>query len=124
MSIFVCPLSQVEAAIARWRPSHVVSVLDPGSPFPELGDAYTDRHLRLSFHDAHAAGAGITLATAEHMASLLDFVRRWNAAGPLLVHCRAGIGRSTATAFAIACAQHPAVPELEIARALRRVAPF
>ena len=42
----------------------------------------------------------------------------------LLIHCRAGIGRSTAAAFIVACHQYPAVSELEIAKTLRQVAPL
>jgi predicted protein tyrosine phosphatase len=38
----------------------------------------------------------------------------------MLIHCRAGIGRSTATAFIAACRHNPHTSELAIARALRR----
>lgn len=41
----------------------------------------------------------------------------------LLVHCRAGIGRSTAAAFIAGCAAHPATDEHEIAVALRQASP-
>ncbi len=37
----------------------------------------------------------------------------------MLVHCRAGIGRSTATAFIAACRHNPRTSEFVIARALR-----
>lgn len=41
-----------------------------------------------------------------------------------LIHCRAGISRSTAAAFVTACALNPLADEEAIAVALRRVAPF
>jgi len=39
---------------------------------------------------------------------------------PLLIHCRAGIGRSTATAFIAACLFNPHTWEAGIADALQR----
>ena len=121
MSIVVCPLSVVEEQVSRRAPSHVISILDPGSEFPEVGAA---KHLRLAFHDAHHPGYGIELASPEHIATLIEFLREWDGGGTLLVHCRAGIGRSTATAFVAACVRDPAANELELARELRRVAPL
>lgn len=35
------------------------------------------------------------------------------------MHCWAGISRSTATAFLLACERNPDTPEIEVARALR-----
>jgi predicted protein tyrosine phosphatase len=49
----------------------------------------------------------------------LRFVRSWDRAAPLVVHCYAGISRSTAGAFVTACALNPRRDELAIARALR-----
>lgn len=121
VSIVVCPLSHVAHAVAQRTPSHVVSILDPGSEFPEVGAA---KHLRLAFHDAHHPGFGIELASPEHIATLVAFLREWNGRGTLLVHCRAGIGRSTATGFVAACVRDPGASEMELARHLRRVAPL
>ena len=50
MSIIVCPLSRAPEIARERKPSHVVSLLDPGSAFPRL-DGYDDRHLRLPIHD-------------------------------------------------------------------------
>jgi len=41
----------------------------------------------------------------------------------MLIHCWAGISRSTASAFAIACERNPHADEHAIALALRRAAP-
>jgi predicted protein tyrosine phosphatase len=41
----------------------------------------------------------------------------------MVVHCWAGISRSTASAFAIACARDPDADELEVALAMRRASP-
>jgi predicted protein tyrosine phosphatase len=124
MSILISPLSRVHAVVADRRPACVISLLDPGFGFPDLGPAYADRHLRLSFHDAHTAMPGVTLPDARHIAEMLAFLDRWRSAESVLVHCRAGIGRSTATAFVVACHRNERVPELSIARELRRAGPL
>jgi len=54
---------------------------------------------------------------------LMAFGRDWDGQAPMVVHCLAGISRSTASAFAIACQRNPDAPEIVIARALRRAAP-
>lgn len=124
MSLLVCPLSRVVDLVAKRKPDKVISVLDPGMSFPELGSSYEGRHLRLSFHDVHDAKPGVTLASDQHAAELIDFLDGWKPGESLLVHCRAGIGRSTATAFIAACYRHPDTSELDVARELRRVAPL
>lgn len=124
MSILVSPLSQLPDLLLGRKPGRVISVLDPGVPFPELGPPYIDRHLRLAFHDAHSPATGVTVPSAQHIAQLLAFLTAWDANESLLVHCRAGIGRSTATAFVAACYRNPHVSELNIAIELRRVAPL
>jgi predicted protein tyrosine phosphatase len=58
-----------------------------------------------------------------HVADLLNFVRGWDRRAPLVVHCFAGISRSTASAFASVCALNPQRDEIAIARALRRASP-
>ena len=124
MPILVCPLSRVQALAAHWGPTRVISVLDPGHTFPEIRGIAPDRHLRLSFHDAHLPGRGITVPSPEHLGPLLLFVRDCAPGDRLLIHCLAGIARSTATAFITACDQHPSVSEYEIATILRRAAPL
>jgi predicted protein tyrosine phosphatase len=51
---------------------------------------------------------------------IFEFARGWDAGTPMVVHCWAGISRSTATAFAIACERNPRADEMEIALAMRR----
>lgn len=123
MSILVTPLSYLPELVEARRPARVISLLDPETPFPDLGAAYANRHLRLSFHDAHLPWPGVTLPAPHHVAQLLTFIDAWDGADPLLVHCLAGIGRSTATAFVTACYRNPRASELDIATTLRKVAP-
>jgi predicted protein tyrosine phosphatase len=54
---------------------------------------------------------------------LIAFAGAWDRAEPLLIHCYAGVSRSTAAAFIAACALGPERDEGEIARALRAASP-
>jgi predicted protein tyrosine phosphatase len=55
--------------------------------------------------------------------SVLDFVSVWPRERPMVIHCYAGISRSTAAAYAVACALRPSVEEADLAQELRRLAP-
>ena len=124
MTILVCPLSRVHECAAAWRPSSAISLLDPGHPTPDVSGIAPARHLRLTFHDAHLAEPGVSVPDRRDLIQLLTFIEDCSPVERLMIHCRAGIGRSTATAFVVACHQFPAVPELDIARKLRQVAPL
>ena len=122
--IFVCPLSKVEEMVARHKPARVVSLLDPHFSFPDLGPDYAGRHLQLRFHDIHVAAADEIAPSAEHVARLIEFVSGLGPGEDVLIHCRAGISRSTAAAFIAACYLQPDVPELDLALALRQASPM
>jgi predicted protein tyrosine phosphatase len=110
--------------VATHTPERIVSLLDPGYAFPETGPAYFGRHLRLCFHDIHIPTDSQVVPTAKHIEELLAFLSLWSRQAPILIHCRAGIGRSTATAFITACLHNPHADELEIAGTLRRASPL
>ncbi|MCG2785885.1 MAG: tyrosine protein phosphatase [Anaerolineae bacterium] len=124
MKILVCPLSKVMNMVDIHTPERIVSLLDPNYAFPETGPAYFNRHLRLCFNDIHVSTKGQVLPTAKHIDELLAFISLWSRKAPILIHCRAGIGRSTATAFITACLHNPKADEMEIASALRRASPL
>jgi len=123
MSILVCPLSRVPELARAHAPSHVVSLLDPGTPFPALEGYNDERHLRLPIHDIEVETIGFDALCNRRMRAILDFVGAWRAEAPILIHCYAGISRSTATAYITACAQNPHCDEEEIALALRAASP-
>lgn len=123
MAIIVCPLSRAPELARDRRPSHVVSLLDPGSAFPALAGYADDRHLRLPIHDIEEEAHGFDAVCDARMGAILDFVGAWGRNEPILIHCYAGISRSTATAYITACAHNPKVDEEEIALALRSASP-
>jgi predicted protein tyrosine phosphatase len=117
-------LSKVMSMVGIHTPERIVSLLDPDYAFPETGPAYFNRHLRLCIHDIHVSTEGQVVPTAKHIDDLLAFISFWSRKAPILIHCRAGIGRSTAVAFITACLHNPHADELEIAGALRRASPL
>ena len=120
MKVLVCPLSKVEDLVVEHRPARVISMLDPDRTFPELGDDYSGRHLRLRFHDITLPAPDRVMPATEHIREFLDFLDGWDETDVLLIHCRAGISRSTAAAYIAACYLHPDRDEHEIALELRR----
>jgi predicted protein tyrosine phosphatase len=61
---------------------------------------------------------------ASHIVSrYLAFMQKWDRKAPIVVHCYAGISRSTAAAFSAFCAARPDLDEAEVALRLRRRSP-
>ncbi len=123
MKILICPLSCIEAVVAEHRPSHMITLLDPEHRIETPLGLAPERHLRLGIWDIANPAPGMAPAAPEIVEKILAFGAGWDASRPLLVHCWAGISRSTATAFMLACARNPSAEEFEIARRLRRAAP-
>jgi predicted protein tyrosine phosphatase len=83
-------------------------------------DFGAERHLRLGVQDIVDAAAGDSPPAPNHVLQLLEFGRSWNAGpAPLLVHCWAGISRSTAAAFILACDKAGRGAEATLAKILR-----
>ena len=123
MRLLVGPLQEVPTLCGAHRPSHLVSWLSPPATAPEIADTFAaERRLLLSSHDVAAPTEGYQAPSAEDVARLVAFASTWDGAQPLLVHCWAGVSRSTAAAYVIACALSSR-SEQELARALRQASP-
>ena len=122
-AIHVCSLDKVWTTIERERPSHLVTLLHNDGILATPSVIDTQNHLRLSLHDISVPQPGMVHPGVEHVARILTFVRQWDRAAPMVVHCLAGISRSTATAFITACALNPHAPEAPIARRIRELSP-
>jgi predicted protein tyrosine phosphatase len=119
VSLLVCPLSALDDLCRTANPVRVLTLLSPGQPGPVLPPELPS--LRLAFHDIAAPAPGLTAIAPAQVEALLAFGGRGE--GPLLIHCWAGISRSTAAAFAIACQARPDLDEREVALALRAASP-
>jgi predicted protein tyrosine phosphatase len=113
----VCGVEELAQHSARGV-THVLSILDPDWPDPDAFRQF-DRHHRITlrFHDAIEPHPGLVLPTPAHTEAILAFGNSLAAsadrsdAGHLLVHCHAGISRSTAAMVTLMAQAHPAQDE-------------
>ncbi|HTX48110.1 MAG TPA: hypothetical protein VME40_01855 [Caulobacteraceae bacterium] len=120
MVLIVTPLRLLSEQMAERRPSHLISLLGPENLIETPEGFDPERHLRLGVHDVSAPQPGFVAPSPEMVERILDFAHAWDASAPMMIHCMAGISRSTATAFVIACERNPHADEVEIALAMRR----
>ena len=95
----ICGIEEL-AGHGGLRASHVLSILDPDHPVPEAFGAWGEHEkLELRFHDIIEDTPGMIAPTGRDVAALLGFGRDVAAeqGAHLLVHCHAGISRSTAS---------------------------
>lgn len=118
--IHVCSLSRLHRTVDETGARHIVTLLKDTDLVKRPDHIAADDHLILGMDDISMPLDGYVAPADEHVSQLLDFVRGWSRAAPLVVHCYAGISRSTAGAFVTACALNPDRDELAIARELRR----
>lgn len=121
--IHVCSLARLHETVEDTGARHVVSLIGDEAPIKRPSVIEKENHLWLRLHDISAPLDGYILPDEPHVADLLRFVRRWDRRAPLVMHCFAGISRSTASAYASICALSPHRDEASIAQALRRASP-
>ena len=66
---------------------------------------------------------GYSAPADEHVTELVKFLRGWDRRAPMVMHCYAGISRSTAGAYVAVCTLNPHRDEAAIAEELRRASP-
>ena len=121
--IYVCPLSRIPATVRSTGARSMVTLISKGTPVPRPDEVEESRHLYVPISDITEAMEGQILPAAIHVEQVLEFVRGWDQSLPLVIHCYAGISRSTAAAFIAACALDETRSERDIARELRRRSP-
>jgi predicted protein tyrosine phosphatase len=81
--------------------THLVSITDSNFADPCAGAENVKRVLHLSFDDITVWRPQYVLPNEDHVRTLVRFARALPQDCELLVHCEAGISRSTAAAFTI-----------------------
>jgi predicted protein tyrosine phosphatase len=118
--VYVCSLARIGSTVAQTGASHLVTLINAGTPVERPASIPDERHLFLAMNDILEPLEGMTPPGADHVETLLDFVQGWNGEKPIVVHCFAGISRSTAAAFITVCALRPERDEAEIASLIRK----
>lgn len=122
-SIHVCSLARLHRTVAETGASHIVTLINNQTVVVRPASVPEADHLFLGMHDIATEIEGFRAPAQEHVHQLIAFARRWPCHAPMVVHCFAGISRSTAAAFITACALNPARSEAAIARAIRDSSP-
>lgn len=118
--LYVCSLSRLHETVDRTGARSLVTVINAGTPVTRPASIAAGDHLFLGFNDINEPVDGMTLAGEDHVRALIEFGARWDGLAPMLIHCWAGISRSTAAAYIVACSRNPDADERQIALRLRQ----
>jgi predicted protein tyrosine phosphatase len=122
-TITVCGVGKLDIMARKLGATHVVTLIRDHGPVPTPKGVLTENHLRVDINDINQPEEGMVHPQDEHVAEVLNFIRNWDHSAPMIVHCFAGISRSTASAFSGLCALNPDASEALIAQRLRQVSP-
>lgn len=122
-TLHVCSLARLPETVAATGASHVLTLVSPPTAPERPATIAQGCHGIVGVSDITADTDGHVLPADAHVRAILDFVGAWPREKPLVIHCYAGISRSTAAAYIAACALKPDRDEAEAAQALRRASP-
>ena len=122
--IHVCSLAALPDTVKATGASHVLTVMANVDQVRRPESVLPANHLKISMDDITEQMDGFVVPSDSHIEQVLNFVRGWDRSAPLVVHCYAGISRSTASAFAAVCMLNPHRDEISIARQLRATSPI
>ena len=117
--IIVCGLRAAPGLVQQHKVGAAIGILGPETAHPEFPSLSEQQRLRLSFNDVNVAADGMVTATESDAQQMIAFIKAWDQKAPMLIHCWAGISRSTATAFSALCILRPQEDEMMFARELR-----
>ena len=122
--IHVCSLAALADTVRTTGASHILTVMANVGQVQRPQSVLEANHLKVSMDDIDEPADGLIAPNDDHILRLLAFVRGWDRKAPLVVHCFAGISRSSASAFTAACALNPHRDEISIARRIRAASPI
>jgi predicted protein tyrosine phosphatase len=122
--LHVCSLAALPDTVKATGASHILTVMANVDQVQRPASVLAVNHLKVSMDDITESMDGFVAPSDQHIEKVLSFVRSWDRSAPMVVHCYAGISRSTASAFAAACALNPHRDEIAIARQIRAASPI
>jgi len=122
--IHVCSLAALPETVRTTGASHILTVMGNVDQVERPESILPANHLRVRMDDITEQMDGFVVPSNFHIEQVLNFVRGWDRNAPMVVHCYAGISRSTASAFAAACMLNPHRNESSIARQIRAASPI
>jgi predicted protein tyrosine phosphatase len=124
----ICGLTEL-GAFRDAAVTHVLSILDPGFPEPaDFAEYGPHKRLTLRFDDVIDPRSGLIPPEPHHIQALLEFGKGLAAAiddplRHLLVHCHAGISRSTASMTILLAEARPDTNEDSLFAHIRAIRP-
>ncbi len=122
--IHVCSLAALPEVVRTTGASHVLTVMGNVDQVQRPTSILEANHLKVSVDDITEPMEGYVAPSELHVEQVLNFVRGWDRKAPMVIHCYAGVSRSTASAFAAACMLNPHRDEIEIAQKIRAASPI
>jgi predicted protein tyrosine phosphatase len=122
--IHVCSLAALPETVRLTGASHVLTVMANVDQVQRPASVLPANHLKVQVDDITEELDGFVAPSDGHIEQVLNFVRGWDRNAPMVVHCYAGISRSTASAFAAVCLLNPQRDEIAIARQIRAASPI
>jgi len=118
--IHVCSLARLHRTVEETGARRIITLMKDVALVERPACVDAQNHLHIRIDDIACPIDGYTHPCEEHVERLVGFVKEWDRAAPMVIHCYAGISRSTASAYAAACALNPERDERTIAWDLRR----
>jgi len=122
--LHVCSLAALPDTVKATGASHILTVMANVDQVQRPTSILAANHLKVQVDDITEHMDGFVAPSDSHIEKVLNFVRSWDRSAPMVVHCYAGISRSTASAFAAACMLNPHREEIAIARQIRAASPI
>jgi len=117
--IHVCSLARLHHTVETIGARHVVTLMRDVHLVSRPTGILSDNHLVLAMDDISIPLEGYSAPADEHVLDLVRFLHDWERRAPLVMHCYAGISRSTAAGYVAVCPLNPHRDEAAVAETLR-----
>jgi len=117
---WVTPQSQLERVLKKSKAGHLATFTSDATSIFRPRTIPKANYLMLAFNDITASAADLVLPDLSHIEKLLEFSAAIPKDVAIVLSCYAGISRSTAAAYILACVALPQMHENDIALKLRR----
>ena len=121
--LFVCALDDVIKTTKKIGATRLITFTTEEFPVSRPATILDENHLYFEFNDITVPTEELKLPQEQDIHKLLKFIDKWDQKSPLLIHCFAGVSRSTAAAYIVASYLNPSRNEYETALQLRTVSP-
>jgi len=112
-ALTICTKNQIPKVVKRFGATHLLSLVDPGDRIIPPRIIAPENHLSVTFDDVESPDE-FYAPTIEHVREIITWESQLPAETRLVIHCVAGISRSTAVAYGLLC--NTMAPEEAMAR--------